>query len=264
MKWLLVCALCLLTVSQVRSFYVTRIVNGTDAKLGEIPFQVSLRDLSSGKSRHFCGGSVLNENYVVTAAHCVYGRQDEEDSKKMRVEVGSIYLDKPYQTHKVQKVIVHKGFNPSKSLKNDVALIKVTKPFVFSDRVQPVPLPELHTKILANSKATVSGWGGRGGEIQGLPNTLQKATIRIADQEYCKKVMVQENEEIFPTQICANDPTMRKGQCNGDSGGPLIVNGKLTGIVSWSVKDPYCASTIYPGVYTRVPEFVDWILEHAK
>ncbi|XP_003426198.1 mite allergen Der f 3-like [Nasonia vitripennis] len=244
----------LLALSQGRLLN-PRIVNGIDAKQGEIPFQVSLQRYGS----HFCGGSVLNENYVVTAAHCLQGSPPDGIS----IVVGTLEYKKPGQTREAVKITIHERFSPANSYSNDVALIKINTPFKFNKLVQPVPLPDLHTKIATNSTAVVSGWGRLGGANGGIPDTLKKAQIWVADPDYCREVMKKQGMIIHPTQICANDPTTRRGQCNGDSGGPLIVNGKLTGIVSWSIKDPYCASTEYPGVYTRVPEFIDWILEHA-
>ncbi|KAJ8683975.1 hypothetical protein QAD02_019767 [Eretmocerus hayati] len=233
-----------------------RIVNGTDVNVGERPFQVSLQIDGS----HFCGGSILNENYIVTASHCVEGERPES----ITVVVGTVNYKKPGESRGATKIIQHEDYNPDDSYANDIALIKLDSPLTYTELIKPVPLPDSHEKIPAKSVAVVSGWGLLGGDIPFLPEHLQKAQIWIANQDYCQKVMKELGYKVTSTQICANDPSNRRGQCNGDSGGPLTVNGTLTGIVSWSYKDPYCASTKYPGVYTRVPEFIDWIKKHAE
>ncbi|OXU16898.1 hypothetical protein TSAR_004602 [Trichomalopsis sarcophagae] len=232
-----------------------RVVNGEDAELGDRPFQVSLQTYA-----HFCGGSIVSENWVVTAAHCVYGTS----ASGVNVVVGTVSLKNPHKSHPAEKIIVHEAYAPTQSNRNDIALIKVSTPFEFSDIVAPVPLADPNVKVKTNSTAVLSGWGGTWSSSSPTPDRLQKASIYVADQEYCRTVMASYGREIFPTNICANDPSTRRGQCNGDSGGPLTVDGKLTGIVSWSIKDPYCASTKYPGVYTRVSAYVDWIAEHTK
>ncbi|XP_015436796.1 PREDICTED: chymotrypsin-2-like [Dufourea novaeangliae] len=230
-----------------------RIVNGEDAKLGEIPYQVSLQ--TTPGNRHFCGGSVLNSQYVLTAAHCVQSQTPE----RMEIVAGTVNLDNRASVHEVEKIIIHEQYQPSNSWNNDIALIKVKTPFVTSQRIASVPMPKANEAVPANAVAWVSGWGRlrSGGS---LPKILQKAKIQIADQEACKKVYTSIGQKIFESHICANDPSVEKGACNGDSGGPLTVNGKIVGIVSWSMG---CALQRYPTVYTRVTSYLDWIKQHA-
>ncbi|XP_014214746.1 chymotrypsin-2-like [Copidosoma floridanum] len=252
MELFLALVLSSLALTQGR-FLESRIVNGENAQPGEIPFQVSLQ-----MGYHFCGGSILNQNYVVTAAHCLYGQKAE----KVTVIVGVVSLSQARFKYQAERLIVHENYDPRRIV-NDIALIKVFEPFQFTKFVQPVRLPDAYSKVETHSLATVSGWGSlmsSGGEA---PDHLQKANIFIADLAYCKQVMLNVGGYVSETNICANDPKMRRGQCNGDSGGPLTVDGKLTGIVSWSIKDPYCASTIYPGVYTRVSEYINWIHDNT-
>ncbi|XP_017888643.1 chymotrypsin-2-like, partial [Ceratina calcarata] len=233
--------------------YDPRIVNGEAAKPGEIPYQVSLQMKSS--SFHFCGGSVLNENYVITAAHCVEG----QTAPKIKVVAGTIDLSKSGSEHNVQKIIIHEKYNPDDSWKNDIALLKVEKPFVKSPQISFVTLPSVSDVVHANDLATVSGWGRL---WQGGPTTiyLQRVNILIADQQYCKLIYSKQHYNVYDSQVCAYDPTVQKGSCHGDSGGPLTVNGKLTGLVSWAMG---CALTDYPTVYTRVASHLDWIKQNA-
>ncbi|XP_036141753.1 chymotrypsin-2 [Monomorium pharaonis] len=237
----------------VLPFFDSRIVNGEDAKLGEIPYQVSLQN--KGSSSHFCGGSILNDNYVITAAHCVQGKS----GSSIQVVAATINLSVPQSQHDVAKIIVHPRYNSADSWINDIALLKVKTPFKKSVYVGHVPLPPKGHAVKANDIAIVSGWGRL---WQGGPTTtkLQRVNIVIADQDYCKYKYNNMGLNVYPTQVCAYDPSIQKGSCHGDSGGPLTVGGKLVGLVSWANG---CASTTYPTVYTRVVSYLDWIADNA-
>lgn len=250
-KIVIICALITL-INALSWNYNPKIINGENAKEGEIPYQVSLQNKFS--SFHFCGGSILNENYIITAAHCVNGKFAED----IKVVAGTINLALPKYENDVHKIIIHEKYNYSDSWKNDIALLKVT-PFVLSNLISLVPLPSPDDIIKPNDVATVSGWGRLS---QGGPTTihLQRVNILIANQEYCKLMYNKLNYNVYETQICAYYPTSEKGSCNGDSGGPLIVEGKLIGLVSWAMG---CALTDYPTVYTRVVSYLDWIKVNA-
>ncbi|XP_011705006.1 PREDICTED: trypsin-1-like, partial [Wasmannia auropunctata] len=139
-------------------------------------------------------------------------------------------------------------------------VFQVETPFIKSATIGPVPLPPKDHVVKPNDIAVVSGWGNL---WQGGPSTtkLQRVNILIADQAYCNNTY---NEDwgfaVYPTQVCAHDPSTEKGSCQGDSGGPLTVGGKLVGLVSWAAG---CASTVYPTVFTRVVSYLDWIEENT-
>lgn len=251
-KFFIFCALIAL-INALSWNYNPKIINGEDAKEGEIPYQVSLQNKFS--SFHFCGGSILNENYVITAAHCVHGKFSED----IKVVAGTINLANPKYENDVNEIIVHEKYNVSDSWKNDIALLKVKTSFTLSNTISSVPLPSLNDIIKPNDLATVSGWGRL---RQGGPTTiyLQRVNILIANQEYCELTYKKINYTVYESQICAYYPTSEKGSCNGDSGGPLTVNGKLVGLVSWAMG---CALIDYPTVYTRVESYLDWIKENA-
>ncbi|XP_012218725.1 chymotrypsin-2-like [Linepithema humile] len=230
-----------------------RIVGGRNAKPGEIPYQVSLQTIKSG--HHFCGGVVLNKNYVLTAAHCASGK----DVKTISATVGTTDLRRPYAVRLIESSYVHKQYDRNNSWINDIALLKLKSPFVFSTLVSPVALPEQNQTVKTGGLAIVSGFG-RLWHDGNRTTELNLASIKIADQAYCRFMYQNRSKNIFDTQICANEPTVERGSCKGDSGGPLTVDGKLVGLVSWSHR---CSDTIYPSVYTRVPSYVDWIKKHA-
>ncbi|KOC69514.1 Mite allergen Der p 3 [Habropoda laboriosa] len=227
-----------------------RIVGGKIAKPGEFPYQVSLQ--IEPLRYHYCGGTILNEYYVITAAHCV---------KDLPLEIiivvsGTVDLRKPASKHPVEKIYVHEKYNSTDTYANDIALVKVKNQFKksFLESFVPMPLPEEIAET--NDPAIVSGFGTLTYEGE-KTDFLHWVDIQVASQTYCNLMY---NNVIHDTQLCAHDSTIVKGHCNGDSGGPLTVNGKLHGIVSWSMD---CANVVYPSVYTRVSSYLNWIKEHA-
>ncbi|XP_066591615.1 ovochymase-1-like [Prorops nasuta] len=247
------CLFALVVVSQALPNDLTpRIVSGENAKEGEFPYHVSLQ--YKGKNFHFCGGSILNEYYVLTTAQCL----DDEDPHDIIVIAGVVDYNLKNYTHEVQEFILHKGYNPNDSFLNDIALIKVKTPFERVPTIKNALLPSKDEPINAGDEVVISGWGRTafGGPKS---NVLKRVNILIIGQEYCKR-MYEKTDKIYETQICTYDPKASKGACYGDSGGPLTLNGKVIGIVSWAKA---CALTDYPTVYTRVSSYVDWIKEHA-
>lgn len=227
-----------------------KIVNGRLARPGEIPYQVSLQNIK--QEHHFCGGVIINELYVLTAAHCLEGA----DISDISVNVGTINVQKPHSVHLIERVYLHEEYRPSDSWRNDIALIEVKSPFAFTNLVSAVDLPEPNQPVEPGSPAVVSGYGllskhGR------RTTDLYVVDILIANQTYCK-TQYAKSQHVYDTQICAYDPVENKGSCQGDSGGPLTVNGQLVGLVSWAHG---CASTRYPTVYTRVSSYINWIYE---
>ncbi|XP_055532467.1 chymotrypsin-1-like [Wyeomyia smithii] len=232
-----------------------RIVNGTDASIADYPFMVSLRG-STG--RHSCGGSILNERWILTAAHCV---NDHTTALVQSIQVGrsdvstavddSVYL--------IADVIIHPHYDAANSYIDDVALIKLQKPLVFSDTVQPVILPTKYEEMAEpDLDVTLIGWGRL--ETDGeLPTTLQKVDYAVVLNRECNQL---HRSHIFPSHICAAFPGGGKGQCNGDSGGPLLYKGVQVGIVSWSVKP--CTVAPYPGVLTKVSYYIDFITRNIS
>ncbi|XP_072747507.1 chymotrypsin-2-like [Anoplolepis gracilipes] len=230
-----------------------KIVGGRNAKPGEIAYQVSLQTIKTG--HHFCGGVVLNQKYVLTAAHCVFGK----NVKLISATVGTIDLRKPHAVYLIESSYVHEEYNRNNSWINDIALLKLISPIEFSTLVSPVELPKQNQTVKTDSTAIVSGYG-RLRYNGNRTNELNVASIKIADQAYCRDMYAKHSKNIFNTHICANEPTVERGSCKGDSGGPLTVDGKLIGLVSWS---HHCSDMVFPSVYTRVPSYVNWIREYA-
>ncbi|XP_011868435.1 PREDICTED: chymotrypsin-2-like [Vollenhovia emeryi] len=230
-----------------------RIVEGRLAEPGEIPYQVSIQLIET--EHHFCGGSIIDQWHILTAAHCAMPFVDSKED--ILVSVGVTDLEKSRSIYFVESIYVHEYYDPSDSWINDIALIKLQTPIEYSRLVAPVELMTNQT-VEATSIAVVSGYGRLWFEGRNTPH-LYVTELKITDRASCKRTYAKRGVHVHNTQICANDPTKITGACQGDSGGPLTVNGKLIGIVSWAVG---CASTTFPSIFTRVPSYIDWIDEH--
>ncbi|XP_017010967.2 chymotrypsin-2 [Drosophila takahashii] len=229
-----------------------RVVNGTDSSVQKYPFVISMRG-SSGS--HSCGGSIISKQFVMTAAHCTAGRKASDLS--VQYGVTTISASGPNVVG-VKKIIQHEDYNPYNNYANDISLLMVEEPFEFDGvNVAPVQLPELAyatPQTDDGGEGVLIGWGlnATGGYIQ---NTLQEVGLKIYSDEEC--TLRHEGRTDGRYHICGGVDEGGKGQCSGDSGGPLIYNGQQVGIVSWSIKP--CTVAPYPGVYCKVSHYADWI-----
>jgi len=233
-----------------RGLWPTRIVGGENADRGEFPFQVSLRYFGS----HLCGGSVLSRNLILTAAHCA----EVGNAASFTVVAGD--LDRSVnegseQTKQVSRVEIHEGYDDW-FLTNDIALMFLQEPLNLDNFVQPIPLSA--PQHLATGAAVISGWGTLSEGDDDGPNVLQKVTVPIISDDECR--VAYGDDEVFDHMICAGVPEGGKDSCQGDSGGPMTATDLgtryLAGIVSWGYG---CARPGYPGVYTEVSHFIEWI-----
>jgi secreted trypsin-like serine protease len=233
------------------------IVGGTNTTIAANPWQVSLQT-SSGT--HFCGGSVLNANWILTAQHCV--KSGSTVTRPGRVAAGSTTLSgmsTTGQIRSVAEVIVYPGYSSPESGK-DVALLRLSTPLDLSGaNVKAIGLLTAADASAGLTNpgviSTVTGWGNlsSGGSS---PNTLQTVDVALLSNATAQSSYPQET--ITPDQLAAASPG--KDSCQGDSGGPLTVlkNGTrvLAGVVSWGYG---CADARYPGMYARVSSFESWI-----
>ncbi|XP_057207477.1 chymotrypsin-like protease CTRL-1 [Triplophysa rosa] len=223
-------------------------VSGGGDALSVWPWQVSIQ---TSKGVNFCGGTLITENWILTAAHCpvkagyhyvVLGEHDRGSN------------DEAVQIKKISEVIRHPRFN-KKNFNNDVALLKLSSPAQITSRVSPVNLVSSSTNIPSGTLCVTTGWG-RTATGQG-PRILQETTLPIVSTAECKQYWGL-TRSITDSMICAGGSG--SSSCQGDSGGPLVCDSKgvwyQVGIVSWGTKE---CKVNAPGVYSRVSFLRQWI-----
>ncbi|CAG0893911.1 unnamed protein product [Darwinula stevensoni] len=240
-----------------------KIVNGEEAGKGEFPWHVGI----TYKGRFYCGGAVINDRYVLTAAHCVYGI----NSNRLGIVAREFDRGNPNDLDtlvlKPQRIVIHPNFVRD-TFENDVAVVRLDRalPLSGTGEVPPVCLPgasDIHNAFV-NETGVVTGWG-RVLESGQTSKTLQKVGVPIMSNDDCKTKTSYEAKEILDSMMCAGYKEGGKDACQGDSGGPLhwkSPSGKqyLVGIVSWGRG---CARRGLPGVYTRITKFLPWIYDNT-
>ncbi|CAN2390200.1 Belongs to the peptidase S1 family [Pristimantis euphronides] len=238
-----------------------RIVGGTDANEGGWPWQVSLRYLGS----HICGGSLISNQWVLTAAHC-FERSVNPSDYLVMLGGYQLQVTSPHQVASaVQSIIVNSLFRGA-GTPGDIALIKLSGTITYTAYILPVCVPTTSMSFSDGTNCWVTGWGDVGSDVRlPYPQTLQQVMVPLISTDSCDRMYhigsdISANQQIVPSdQICAGYAAGKEDSCQGDSGGPLVcnINGiwYQAGIVSWGDQ---CAMSYRPGVYTYVPDYYNW------
>lgn len=249
-----------------------RVVNGVDAPVGAIPWQASIKLKDGGSLRQWCGGAIISERLVLTAAHCIDHLRKTEFAVVVGEHDTSVSHAKE-QIFPVENFIIHPKFKSTKG-GSDIALVKLAtvngKGIVFDDVAQPICLPSSESDYKPGTWCSVSGWGmQKPASEDTVSNILKVASVPLISSEICNKKEVygnQLNSNSFPDgMLCAGFLEGGTDACRGDSGGPLAcsVNGQfqLLGLVSWG---DGCADKNKPGVYTKTLHYLNWIQDSTR
>ncbi|XP_026137854.1 chymotrypsin-like protease CTRL-1 [Carassius auratus] len=227
----------------------SRIVNGQNAISGSWPWQVSLQLPSRF---HICGGSLINENWVLTSAQCAVVA---DYHSVILGEHNRVSNAERIQVKPVSKVITHPLYD-METFDNDIALLKLSSPVTFTPRISPVCLAESNASIVPGTRCFTTGWGKTG--TTSNPMILQQTSIPIISPAVCRQLW--DPSTITDAMICAG--ASGSSSCQGDAGGPLVCESSgvwtLVGSVSWgrSTCDPR-----FPAVYTNISKLHSWINE---
>ncbi|XP_023305931.2 trypsin-1-like isoform X1 [Lucilia cuprina] len=231
---------------------INRIVGGEETQEIRYPWMALLKN----NNRFYCGGSLVSDRYVATAAHCLRGFRPNAISVSLLVHDRKSNSSREI-TRKAKRVIIHERYNPF-NIDNDIGLIQLSESVEMSKVLRPVCMP-LKDQTYLDELGIASGWGATS-EGGPLAQKLMQVSVPIISNEECNEKYGE--DRITENMMCAGVPEGNKDSCQGDSGGPFLVHNKdlniyhLAGIVSWGEG---CARPDRPGVYTRVTRYLDWI-----
>lgn len=230
----------------------SRIVNGFQAQPGQFPHQVLL-SITIPQGRAVCGGSLLNNEWVITAAHCAVSAIEFE------VSLGAQSYNNPSEAGRVidktTTKIVHPQYS-SFTATNDLALVKLSQKIDFTDRIKPALLPTTK-ETFEGQDVIASGWGLKSSGDQNVASELQWAPMHIISYADC--VQIYSSLIVRESTICAQG-NKKESVCNGDSGGPLVLksdNRTLIGVTSFG-SSTGCDMGIPQG-FSRITSFLQWI-----
>ncbi|XP_056400086.1 chymotrypsin-C-like [Hyla sarda] len=237
---------------------LSRVVGGHDVRANSWPWQISLQyQGSSGNWGHTCGGTLIADNWVLTAAHCI------SSDRTYRVVLGKHNLLEEEEGSVIispEKIIVHEKYSSFLLIRNDIALIKLSEPVQVSDTVQPACLPAKGAVLSHDFPCYVTGWG-RLYTNGPIADNLQQALLPVVDHATCSKSDWW-SFQVTTDMVCAGGDGIVSG-CNGDSGGPLNCQAadgswEVHGVVSFG-SGVSCNYEKKPTVFTRVSAYQDWI-----
>ncbi|XP_030634808.1 transmembrane protease serine 3 [Chanos chanos] len=238
-----------------RPQFRARIVGGNVSRPGQFPWQVSLHY----QSQHLCGGSIISNRWVLTAAHCVYGFSDPAS---WAVHAG--LTEQPVSgagSLSVEKILYHSSYLPG-GLDYDIALLKLRNPLTFDGLVEPICLPNYGEGFEVGHMCWISGWGATqdGGEAS---VSLRYARVPLLPRKDCQRPEGYQGS-ITAWTICAGYTDGDSDTCQGDSGGPLACENsgwKLVGATGWMQG---CAEEKKPGLYTSVSHSLSWLQQQME
>ncbi|XP_027701962.1 cationic trypsin-3-like [Vombatus ursinus] len=217
-----------------------KIIGGYACPKDTARYQVSLT-----VKYHICGGTLLSSQWVLSAAHCY--------DPHIQVRLGGHNISSREEMEQfipAAKFVLHPDYDDS-TIDNDIMLIKLATPVTFDGRVVPMSLPSSCAQDEDN--CVISGWGNTMSQGWNSPDLLQCLDIPVLSDDVCQ---ASYPGAITSNMFCAGFLDGGKDACQQDSGGPMVCNGELQGVVSWGNG---CALKNFPTVYTKVCNYIDWI-----
>uniref|UniRef100_A0A182KCI6 Peptidase S1 domain-containing protein n=1 Tax=Anopheles christyi TaxID=43041 RepID=A0A182KCI6_9DIPT len=250
---------------KVKTVYLVQ--HGTETKEGHWPWHTAIYHWEKTKFEYVCGGSIVDRNTILTAAHCLFTSRGKIKLDQLSVQVGRNQLSEASarsQEHQAEQLIIHPGFNPN-SVADDIALIRLATDITMTRYVQPVCLWSLEPNLdlIVGRNGTVVGFGLT--EHDRVSDYLRQAAIGVVDSWTC----IESDREVYgatltATMFCAGG-TAGVSVCNGDSGGGMFFeigeNWYVRGIVSFMPLREnigLCDGTKYT-VFTDVAKYRGWI-----
>ncbi|XP_037359056.1 mast cell protease 8-like [Talpa occidentalis] len=221
---------------------------GKEAKPHSRPYMARVHFY--GNRGGYCGGSLVQDNFVLTAAHC--------EGREMTVMMGAHNIKKKENNRQVIRVIQtfpHKDYDAETHI-NDIMLLKLKKKVQLTKTVKPIALPRPRDWVKPGRVCSVAGWGEMADG--NFPDTLQEADLKVQAEKTCKDLFPNDYNNTI--QLCVGKPKSKKATASGDSGGPLVCKGVVQGIVSYAYQSP----ELLPQVFTRISNFLPWIHETMK
>ncbi|KAH9644581.1 hypothetical protein HF086_009156 [Spodoptera exigua] len=256
MRVLAILALCLAAVAAVPS-RSQRIVGGSVTTIDRYPSIAALL-YSSDWSYYWqhCGGTIINNRSILTAAHCTFG----DAVNRWRIRVGSTWANNGGVVHNVVQNIVHPQFNIGAMLNNDIAILRSATFFTFNNNVSPAPLAGITYLPGDNQAVWAAGWGDTYSGSDAGSEQLRHVQVVVINQNTCRNQYANTVFSINDNMLCSGWPSGGRDQCQGDSGGPLYHNGIVVGVCSFGFG---CGDPKYSGVNARVSRYSSWIAANA-